>query len=324
MKLFITGVAGFIGSNLAAYFLSKGVSVSGIDNFATGNPANLDRLAAISSNFQFFPGDVRVRSELDTGMTDASVVVHLAAQVSVQESFANYFYNESVNIGGFLNTVSAATQSGVKKFIYASSCAVYGDNNPLPLTEDSIPVPLSPYAVTKLTNDLYADVLNNSSQSMEIIGLRLFNMYGPWQSSEGGYAAVIPQWIQLIMEGKKPVIYGDGTATRDFCYISDLAELIYTVGTDELSYPSSYYNIGTGVSTSLNHLYETIRRELSLANPDANIATPTYKPWREGDIRHSYASASNARQDLGFTPKINLEEGIRRLLREQYNLTISD
>ena len=219
----VTGAAGFIGSNLSSHLLEAGERVVGFDNFASGTKANVERLSAAEGDFAFVEGDIRDADAVIKAARGARVVVHLAAQVAVQESIEDFAYTDSVNVGGFLNVLSAAGGAKAETFIYASSCAVYGDAPALPLPEGEPPRPLSPYAVSKLADEHYAGVIDQSLAGTALLGFRLFNIYGPWQDASGGYAAVIPKWIECCLEGRRPVMFGDGEASRDFCFVGDVA-----------------------------------------------------------------------------------------------------
>jgi UDP-N-acetylglucosamine 4-epimerase len=317
-RWFVSGAAGFIGSNLCEHLLRAGCRVIGFDNFVTGKRRNVERVAAVQPRcFEFIDGDVRDRPAVAQAIEGADVVVHLAAQGSVQKSFADVHYNNEVNVGGFLNVLTAAATRGVRRFVYASSCSVYGENANLPLKETEAPAPLSPYAVSKLADDLYAATVRHRYPSMSIYGLRFFNIFGPWQDPEGDYAAVIPKWVNALVAGERGVIFGDGAATRDFCYVGNVCNLISNLGDGE-SRPGGIYNIGTGQATSLNELYRSIVSVLEERGVRPQQMEPDYRPWRAGDILHSKADISRARAELDFAPEIGLLDGIRRILQEQY------
>lgn len=317
---FVTGAAGFIGSNLAAHLLALGGRVVGYDNLSTGRRANVERLEAAGRKFTFIEGDVRDAGAVEKAMAGASVAVHLAAQVTVQDSIRDYVNNDSINVGGFLNALRAAGRAGVGTFVYASSCAVYGDNPDLPLAEGAPSRPSSPYGVSKLADEQYAQVLDPSFPDMTLVGLRLFNIYGPWQNAAGGYAAVIPKWIDRCLDGERPVMYGDGTASRDFCFVGDVAALIAGVGGRTGKRPHRVYNVGSGAKTTLRELFRTVVRCLGRVGRDLPFDSPERKPWREGDIVHSLAGVARARRELGFRPRVRLAAGVQKLLAEQYGL----
>jgi len=317
VKWFVTGAAGFIGSNLCAYLLKAGHEVIGFDNFLTGKRENVERVVKLGHRFKFVEGDIRNKSQIEAVVGRAQHVVHLAAQGSVQKSFADVGMNNDINVGGYLNAMTAAGKAGAGSFIYASSCSVYGDTERLPISESVLPVPLSPYAVSKLADELYGATLDPVFPVMKTVGLRFFNIFGPWQDPNGDYAAVVPRWIDLLMRGQRPIIFGDGSATRDFCYVGNVCRLIETLALND-SGAHAVYNIGTGVATSLNGLYSAIAdllRERGIALPQAG---PEYRPWRTGDIVHSLSDIAKAKKGLGFMPQISLQDGLKRLLEEQY------
>lgn len=317
----VTGAAGFIGSNLCEHLIAEGETVAGIDDFTTGTRANVDRVAALGGKrFRFFEGSILDRALLDRALSSVATVVHLAAQVSVQRSFDDVAQTNAVNVDGFLEMHGAASAAGVRRFIYASSCAVYGDNPDLPLAEDALPRPLSPYAVSKLVDEQYASVLGLRSPEMESVGLRFFNIYGPWQDHRGGYAAVIPRWIDAFIRGERPVLFGDGGATRDFCFVGDLAAIIARIGRDGVIGERRVLNVGTGVGTSLMELYRTIEAVLMAHGIGAPSGGPDYRPWRAGDIVHSRGDIAALRAAIGGIPTTDLAAGIDRLIETQYRL----
>jgi UDP-N-acetylglucosamine 4-epimerase len=257
---------------------------------------------------------------LERQMPGIDTVVHLAAQVSVQRSFEDVAYTNAVNVTGFIEVHGVAASAGVRRFLYASSCAVYGDNPDLPLSEEAMPRPLSPYAVSKLVNEHYAETLRLRYPIMDAIGLRFFNIYGPWQDHRGGYAAVIPRWIDAIVRGDRPIVFGDGSATRDFVFVGDLAALIEHVGREGVVGDRRIFNVATGAGTSLTALYQTIAGALKERGIVPPPAGPDHQPWRAGDIVHSGGDASRMRSALGIQASTELASGIRRLLNEQYRL----
>jgi UDP-N-acetylglucosamine/UDP-N-acetylgalactosamine 4-epimerase len=317
----VTGAAGFIGSNLCAHLLAEGEAVVGLDNFATGARTNIDRVAALGGDrFRFFEGSILDRDLVDRALVGVATVVHLAAQVSVQQSFNDVAHTNAVNVGGFLDMHAAASSAGVRRFIYASSCAVYGDNPDLPLSENALPRPLSPYAVSKLVGEHYASALRLRAPEMDAVGLRFFNIYGPWQDHRGGYAAVIPRWIDAFIRGERPVLFGDGGATRDFCFVGDLAAVIARIGRDGVGGERRVLNVGTGMGTSLIELYRTIESVLKARGIAAPRGGPEHRPWRAGDIVHSRGDVSALREAIGSIPATDLAAGIDRLLDAQYRL----
>jgi UDP-N-acetylglucosamine/UDP-N-acetylgalactosamine 4-epimerase len=320
MKWLVTGAAGFIGSNLAAHLLELGDAVIGIDDFASGTRRNVDRLERTGSGFRFVEGTILDAALVTRAMAGADAVVHLAAQVSVQRSFDDVAHTNAVNVAGFLEVHRAATAAGVPRFVYASSCAVYGDNPALPLTERSEPRPLSPYAVSKLADEHYAEALRPRNPGTDPVGLRFFNIYGPWQDHRGGYAAVIPRWIDACLRGERPILFGDGSATRDFCYVGDLAAVIAHIGRHGVTGPHRLFNVGTGIATSLDELYRAVARALAMRGVRPPEQGPEHRPWRAGDILHSRGDVARMRRDIGKPAATDLVGGIGKLLEEQYGL----
>lgn len=317
----VTGAAGFIGSNLCLELLRRGYRVVGVDNFFSGKRANLDRVAAFGGgSFRFIEADIRDRAAMDQVVQGCQSVVHLAAQVSVQRSMDDAAETNAINVDGFLNVLLASAAAGIKRFIYASSCAVYGDNPALPLAETEAPRPLSPYAASKLINEHYAQSLAPRLGGMECFGFRFFNVFGPWQDPAGGYAAVIPKWVDLCRRGQRPVMFGDGSATRDFVYVGNICAMMATAADQSQALPSGIYNLGTGARTSLSGLFDTIRRSLMRAGIDVAFESPDTLPWRDGDILHSAATIAKAAGSLSYSPKIDLEKGIDLMLGLEYGL----
>lgn len=320
MTWFITGAAGFIGSNLSTYLLRAGQNVVGFDNFLTGKRENIKRIQEVGGSFKFIEGDIRIKEQVTTAVGSARHVVHLAAQGSVQKSFADVGTNNEINVGGFLNVLTASAEIGVRTFVYASSCSVYGDTMKMPISESVAPMPLSPYAVSKFANELYAASLDLSFPNMRITGLRFFNIFGPWQDPAGDYAAVVPKWIHRLMSGERPILFGDGSATRDFCYVGNICRLIEKLGEGERKLPHAVYNIGTGAATNLGTLYATIANSLNQRGIKVIEAGPEYRSWRAGDIVHSLSDITKAREELGYKPAVDLTAGMEMLLKEQYKI----
>lgn len=318
----VTGSAGFIGSNLINSILRCGDSVVGLDNFATGKRENVERIMAsdLAGGYVFVEGDI-CDSELMSNLTkNIDVVVHLAAQGSVQKSFYDVNNNNRQNIEGFVTVLSAAGARSIPRFVYASSCAVYGDTEWLPITETASFKPLSPYASSKLMNDLLADNLRHRYPRLQMTGLRFFNIFGPWQDPYGDYAAVIPRWIDRCMLGQPPIVFGDGTATRDFCYVGNICNLVMHIGRGDAGEARGIYNVASGKAVRLNDLCAAIMAALRKSGVVLNFNGPEYYPWREGDIVHSLGDITKAKRELGFEPAIDLLQGIKAILNEQYNL----
>ncbi len=317
----VTGSAGFIGSNLCAHILAGGGNVVGLDNFSTGQRENVDRLLGIApSRYRFVEGDVCDRQQVFSLLDRVDTVVHLAAQGSVQNSFADVVHNNRQNVDGFVSMLTAAGDKGVLRFIYASSCAVYGDTQDLPIRESHCPHPLSPYASSKLMNDHLAQNLAHLYPMTRMYGLRFFNIFGPWQDPHGAYAAVIPRWIDRCMSGQQPIVFGDGSATRDFCYVGNVCELVIRIGHGKAGDACGVYNVASGKATSLASLCDTVIDALRRRGVQMSFAGPEHKPWKEGDIVHSVGDISLAEQALGFTPMVGLRDGIEAILNEQYRL----
>jgi len=322
LRWLITGSAGFIGSNLCTMLLNNGHKVIGFDNLSAGKQENIDRVMnGAKGRYQFIEGDICDKDKISEVIKkDIDVVVHLAAQGSVQKSFAEVAFNNRQNIDGFLNVYTATGENKISQFIYASSCAVYGETNVLPITEELCPNPVSPYASSKLMNDLLSQNLSHLYPETNAVGLRFFNIFGPWQDPFGDYAAVVPRWIDACIEGKQPIIFGDGSATRDFCYVGNVCELVENIGIGKIGNTSGVYNISSGVSISLNELYLEIIGALKEKYIKLNFGKADYQPWRDGDIKHSLGSIELARKKLDFAPSVDLRDGILNILSEQYGL----
>lgn len=304
LRFLITGGAGFIGSNLVEYLLKYGAGkVRVLDNLATGFAENLKNFEA-APNFEFQQGDIRKLEDCEKACEGMDIVLHQAALGSVPRSIKDPITSNEVNINGFLNMLVASKNKGVKRFVYAASSSTYGDSKSLPKVEDKIGKPLSPYAVTKYVNELYADVFART-YGLELIGLRYFNVFGPRQSPKGAYAAVIPLFIEAILNGKPPTINGDGGQTRDFTFVANAVQAnILAALCDKPEALNQVYNVAVGDRTSLNQLYDILCQK-------ANVSLPAnYGPPRQGDIRDSLADISKAHNLLGYTPQIRIEEGL--------------
>jgi len=315
----VTGAAGFIGSHLVEDLLLSGQSVVGLDNFSTGSRENLQDVARIVGperwgNFRLAAGDIRDRNACLEACAGVDIVVHLAAMASVPASLANPEACHAVNVNGFLKILSSARVSGVKRVVYASSSAVYGDDEGLPKVESRLGRPLSPYALSKRMDEELAD-LAWRIYGLPCIGLRFFNVYGTRQDPKGPYAAVIPLWTEALQKGERPVIYGDGSSTRDFVSVKDVVRAIrLAAGTENAACFGEAFNIAAGTSTSLNELFSLMRAEVAKTRPEAGAIEPRFADFRPGDIRHSSADISRARNLLGFEPEISLSQGLSALL----------
>ena len=308
----VTGGAGFIGSNLAEAFLGKGCRVRVLDNFSTGKRENIEGLLS-DPNFELIEGDIR---DLDTCMCaceGVEYVSHQAAWGSVPRSIAYPLLYEDINIGGTLNMMEAARQQGVKRFVYASSSSVYGDEPNLPKIENRVGELLSPYALTKRTNEEYGK-LYTKLYGLETIGMRYFNVFGRRQDPNGAYAAVIPKFIMQLMKGETPRINGDGKQSRDFTYVDNVIEANMRALLAPSSACGRAYNIAYGGRVYLIDLYNTIVEQLGQLMPLGNTE-PTYGPDRPGDIKHSNADISAARQNLGYDPSYSFEDGIKLAIK---------
>ena len=311
----ITGVAGFIGSNLLEALLKLGQRVVGLDNFATGHQRNLDEVQSLVSpaqwdKFKFIAGDIRNLEDCQQACKGVDYVLHQAALGSVPRSLADPITTNAANITGFLNMLVAARDAKVKSFTYAASSSTYGDHPALPKVEDAIGKPLSPYAVTKYVNELYADVFARC-YGFNAIGLRYFNVFGPRQDPEGAYAAVIPKWIASLIKGQPVYINGDGETSRDFCFIANVVQANLLAATANVSNAvNQVYNVAVGDRTTLNELYAQLHRNLLPHYPHLQGAKPVYRDFRSGDVRHSLADISKAQRLLGYAPTQRIAQGL--------------
>ena len=310
----ITGCAGFIGSNLLETLLNLGQTVTGLDNFSTGFQHNLDQVKEAVSpeawqKFSFIEGDITNADTCAFVCKGQDYVLHQAALGSVPRSVADPLTTNENNITGFLNMLTAARDADVKRFVYAASSSTYGDHPTLPKKEETIGNPLSPYAVTKLVNELYARVFA-STYGFKSIGLRYFNVFGRRQDPNGAYAAVIPLWFGALIRKATVYINGDGETSRDFCFIDNCvqANLLAATAGDEAA--DQVYNVAFGQRTTLNQLFSLIRDRVAGTLPDRAGVTPEYRDFRPGDVRHSLADISKARDLLGYSPQYSVEDGL--------------
>lgn len=310
----ITGVAGFIGSNLLETLLKLNQNVVGLDNFATGHQHNLDEVQSLVkpeqwANFKFYKGDIRNFEDCQTACAGVDYVLHQAALGSVPRSIADPITTNAANITGFLNMLTAARDAEVRSFTYAASSSTYGDHPALPKVEDNIGKPLSPYAVTKYVNELYAEVFARTYR-FKAIGLRYFNVFGKRQDPNGAYAAVIPKWTAAMIAGDDVFINGDGETSRDFCFIENTVQaniLAATTQNDEAK--NQVYNVAVGDRTTLNDLFNAIKAALS-KNGVTYTKEPVYRDFRVGDVRHSQASVEKIEKLLGYQSTHKINEGI--------------
>jgi UDP-N-acetylglucosamine 4-epimerase len=314
----VTGVAGFIGSNLLEQMLKLDQTVVGLDNFATGYQRNLDEVQSLVSpdqwrRFRFIEGDIRQLETCQRACTGVDYVLHQAALGSVPRSINDPITTNSVNVDGFLNMLVAARDAQVGSFTYAASSSTYGDHPGLPKVEDRIGKPLSPYAVTKYVNELYADVFARC-YSFHTIGLRYFNVFGRRQDPDGAYAAVIPKWTAALLKGETVYINGDGETSRDFCYVANAVQAnILAATTQNPEAKNQVYNVAVGDRTTLNTLFGLLRENL-LAHGVSPDVQPTYRDFRAGDVRHSQAATDKAQLLLGYAHSHRLNDGIRHAM----------
>jgi UDP-N-acetylglucosamine/UDP-N-acetylgalactosamine 4-epimerase len=307
----ITGGAGFIGSNLAEYLIRyKARKIRVLDNLSTGHKHNIQDYLS-NPAFEFIQGDIRNRETCLSAVTDMDFVLHQAALGSVPRSIADPVTTNEVNISGFLNMLMAVKEKKVKRMVYAASSSTYGDSRELPKVEEKIGNPLSPYAVTKFVNELYAQVFARTYK-MEITGLRYFNVFGPRQDPNGAYAAVIPKFVNQLMNHQSPVINGDGNHSRDFTFIENVVQAnmlaVFTMDPDAVN---TVYNVAFGEQTSLNQLVQSLKTYLSRTDPAIAGIRVLHGPNREGDIPHSLASVEKARKYLGYAPRYDFSEGLK-------------
>jgi len=309
----VTGSAGFIGSHLVEQLLRRGQKVVSLDNFATGHRANLEEVEHSVGRdgwrqHRFIEASIVDPLACREACRDVDIVLHQAALGSVPRSIADPVPTHQTNVTGFVNMLNAAREAKVQRFVYASSSSIYGDDKTLPKVEGRTGEPLSPYAASKRANELYADVFARC-YGMQTVGLRYFNVFGPRQDPEGAYAAVIPRWIRAILTGAPVEVNGDGETSRDFCYIANVVQAnLLAALADDARALNQAYNIAVGESTSLNRLLEILRKLLG-----ADFQ-PVYRPFREGDVRHSLADISLARERLGYAPTHTLANGLQQAL----------
>lgn len=312
-KWLVTGVAGFIGSNLLEVLLQCGQLVVGLDSFVTGHQHNLDEVRASTgdnwNNFVFIEGDICNLHTCEAACNGVDYVLHQAALGSVPRSINDPISTNRTNVDGFLNIIVAARNAKVTSFVYAASSSTYGDHTDLPKIEETIGKPMSPYAVTKYVNELYADVFAKA-YGLRTIGLRYFNVFGKRQDPKGSYAAVIPKWISAMLNSQKIVINGDGQTSRDFCHVRNVVQANLLAACAAGDAFGEVYNVAAGARTSLNSLFQLLRNELKV-NQVAYSLEPDYQDFRLGDVRHSQANIDKAKRCLGYVPCYTVEEGIR-------------
>lgn len=312
-NILITGGAGFIGSNLCAYFLENNKVIC-LDNFATGHRHNIEKFL-VHPNFTLIEGDIRDFATCEKAVTGMDYVLHQAALGSVPRSINDPITTNDVNVGGFLNMLTAARNANVKRFVYAASSSTYGDSESLPKVEDVIGKPLSPYAVTKYVNELYADVFSKT-YGIQTIGLRYFNVFGRNQDPNGAYAAVIPKFVAQFLKHESPVINGDGNFSRDFTYIDNVVQMNeLALLTENPQAVNTVYNTAFGERTTLNELINGLKEYLSEFDPAIANVPIIYGENRIGDIPHSLASIDKAKNLLGYNPKFSMRQGLKEAVK---------
>ena len=317
-KILVTGGAGFIGSNLTEALLKLNNEVICLDNFATGKKENITPFTT-NPNYTLIEGDIRNLSDCQLAVKDVDYVLHEAALGSVPRSIKDPITSNEVNVSGFLNMLIASRDSGVKRFIYAASSSTYGDSELLPKVEDKIGKPLSPYAITKYVNELYADVFSKT-YGLETIGLRYFNVFGRKQDPNGAYAAVIPKFVSQFMAGESPVINGNGEFSRDFTYIDNVIQAnLLSMITDNKEAINTVYNVAFGERNTLNDLIDFLKESLINYDPKIKDIQIKYGPNRAGDIPHSLASIDKAKNLLNYNPQYSLKQGLQEAVKWYWN-----
>jgi UDP-N-acetylglucosamine 4-epimerase len=314
----VTGAAGFIGSNLVEALLKLDQRVTGLDNFATGHRHNLDQIkdavgAGQWARFSFIQGDICQPADCARACEGVDIVLHQAALGSVPRSIADPIQTNATNISGFLNMLVAARDANVRRFVYAASSSTYGDHPGLPKVEDQIGKPLSPYAVTKYVNELYADVFGKT-YGLESIGLRYFNVFGPRQDPNGAYAAVIPQWVAALIRNQPLKINGDGETSRDFCYVDNVVQANLLAALADKEAANQVYNVALNDRTSLNQLHAMMVGLLADQFPHVASHKPQHVEFRAGDVRHSQADITKARTLLGYAPTHRIGDGLKQAM----------
>lgn len=313
-KILVTGGAGFIGANLCEKLLELGNTVVCMDNLATGKKSNIEPLLA-HENFTFFEGDIRNTDDCNKAVENVDYVLHQAALGSVPRSINDPITSNHVNVSGFLNMLIASRDAGVKRFVYAASSSTYGDSKALPKVEDKIGKPLSPYAITKYVNELYADVFHKT-YGLDTIGLRYFNVFGRKQDPNGAYAAVIPKFVLQFINHESPVINGDGTFSRDFTYIDNVVQMnIRCLATQNKEALNQVYNVAYGERTDLNELSHLLKEYLAEFDPEIKNVPIKYGPERKGDVPHSLASVDKAKKLLGYNPQFDIKTGLKEAVK---------
>jgi len=317
-KVLVTGAAGFIGSNLCETLLECGAEVVALDNLATGHKKNLSAIEA-HPNFTFIEGDIRSLEDCKKACNNVNYVLHQAALGSVPRSINDPITSNDVNVGGFLNMLVASKEAGVKRFIYAASSSTYGDSKKMPKVEENIGKPLSPYAITKYVNELYADNFKKT-YDLDTIGLRYFNVFGRKQDPNGAYAAVIPKFVMQFMKYESPVVNGDGSFSRDFTYIDNVIQMnLRAIVSENAESYNNVYNTAYGERTTLNELTSLLKEYLSEYDAKIKEVDVKFGPERKGDVPHSLASIDKAKNLLGYDPKFDIKSGLKEAVNWYWN-----
>lgn len=317
---FVTGAAGFVASHICDYLIRNNQNVIAVDNFLTGLQSNIDYLEELAiqypkATFKFFNADICDTKMMKQLSKDCDKVIHQAALGSVPRSINLPIDSHHNNVNGFISVLEAARANNIKRVVYASSSSVYGDSPKLPKIEEETGKVLSPYAATKAINEVYADAYSNA-YGMELIGLRYFNIFGPRQNPSGAYAAVIPKWINQFLEGETPTINGDGTTSRDFCYVDNavLANILASITDCDKAFGEAF-NVACEQQTSLNELYSIINKDLSSLSDKVKIKQPNYIDFRKGDIKHSLANINKISSLIGYKPIVYVNEGLKNTVK---------
>ncbi len=312
-KILVTGGAGFIGSNLCENLLQNGNQVVCFDNFSTGKRENINQFLK-NSDFNLIEGDIRNLQDCQVAIHEVDIVLHQAALGSIPRSIEDPITTNEVNINGFLNMLIVSSDAGVKRFVYACSSSTYGDHPDLPKVENIIGRPLSPYAITKYTNELYAKVFSEI-RGLETIGLRYFNVFGPRQATDGAYAAAIPKFVKNLINHESPIIYGDGEQSRDFTYIENVIQMNNLAATTSNKKAlNEIYNVAYGDSSTINELLSSLRDLLSNFDKKINEVVPEYQLARKGEVRHSLASIKKGETLLEYQPRFSLSQGLSKAI----------
>tara|TARA_Y100001958_G_scaffold97167_1_gene66972 strand:- start:15222 stop:16205 length:984 start_codon:yes stop_codon:yes gene_type:complete len=313
-KILVTGGAGFIGANLCETLLDRGCKVVCLDNFSTGNLRNIENLINYST-FTLYEGDIRNLEDCLSASRGVDYILHQAALGSVPRSIEDPITSNEVNVSGFLNMLIAARDNSVKRFIYAASSSTYGDSESMPKVEEIIGKPLSPYAITKYVNELYADIFSKT-YGIETIGLRYFNVFGRKQDPNGAYAAVIPKFVSQLMRGESPIINGDGNFSRDFTYIDNVIQAnLLSISASDKKAINTVYNVAYGERKTLNDLMGYLKKYLSEFDLSIKDIKVIYGPNREGDIPHSHASVEKAKKLLNYNPQFSMPQGLKEAVK---------